>query len=257
MNRERLTEGIKQFAHESGIDIFGIADIELLNQKARPGRRPSNLFPMAKAILIFGCGMAEPLARAWVCNGKGGEYLSLTLCEVENRKWKLKEYLRNKGYHTYGGEILGGGILDTGIRLANAAVSCGLGYIGKNNMLITKKYGPRVNLLYLTTDAPLIPEYKVMENECGECRVCEKFCTSGAILGDEFFHARQCESIVNCLPNKLYFSKYLNMDCDMCQRMCPKGDISWPKEETHGNWWDKLERLNKSGGEVQTDEKSI
>lgn len=238
---QELTDELYEFVKDSGIDIFGIADAEYINQNARPGRRPQDLFPSAKSIMIFGCGMISSLSRAWVQNGKGGEYLSLTLCAIENRKWKLKEYLRKKGYHTFGGEILGGGILDTGIRLANVAESCGLGCIGKNNMLITEKYGPRVNLLYLATDAPLITTKKQLKNQCGKCRVCEKYCTSGAILGDNYFHARQCESIINCLPNKIHMTKHVNLDCDMCQRMCPKGEVQYSLKELKGTWWEKLE----------------
>lgn len=184
-----LTNELYELIKKSEIDIFAIADVEYINEHARLGRRPKDLFPSAKVILIFGSGMANSLSRAWVQNGKGGE-------------------------------LFGGGIFDTGIRLANVAEGCGLGYIGKNNMLITEKYGPRVNLLYLATDAPLVPTRKKIESQCGDCSVCETFCTSGAILGDGFFHARQCESIINCIPNKIYLTKHVNLDCDMCQRMC-------------------------------------
>lgn len=224
---ENLTKMIKEFAIENNIDIFGIADAKLINQKARVGRRPKDLFPTAKSILIFGCGMADPISRGWVGNIKGTEYTSLTLSELENHKWILKKFLREHGYEGFGGEIYGNGIFETGIRLANAAESCGMGYIGKSNLLITEKYGPRQNLLYLATDAPLIPDKGKVLDSCGECKVCQKNCTSKAILGDGYFNARQCESIINCNDNKKRYSKYLNIDCDMCLRTCPKGKYKW------------------------------
>jgi len=238
--REQLTAMMKKFAIEQNIDIFGIADVEPIDKRARVGRRPKDLFPMSKTILIFGCGMADPISRGWVCNGKGGDFISLTLCELENRKWILKKFLRERGFQTFGGEIYGGGDFHTGISLANAAESCGMGYIGRSNLLITPKYGPRLNLLYLATDAPFIPDKQIESDSCGNCKICQNYCLSGAIMGDGYFHARQCESIINCSENKVRYSKYLSIDCDMCLRMCPKGMIQWEKEEKMNTWFEKL-----------------
>lgn len=243
--REQLSVKIKNFTIENDIDIFGIADVDVINQKARLGRRPKDLFSTAKSILLFGCGMADPVSRGWVCNGKGGDYFSLTISELENRKWMLKKFLREQGFHSFGGDIYGGGIFETGIRLANVAESCGLGYIGKSNLLITKKYGPRLNLLYIATDAPFLPDRKTEIDNCGNCTMCQSYCTSRAIMGDGYFHARQCESIINCSENKIRFSRYLNIDCDMCLRMCPKGTIQWDEKEKQGTWFDKIANRNE------------
>lgn len=224
-----LTNELKKYVEEQGIDVFGIADVNVLNAKGRQGRRPQDLFPEGKAILIFGCGMLDNFSRGWIVNGKGGEFLALTLLELEHRKMLLKSWLKHHGYHTYGGGVYGDGALHLGIRLGEAAASCGMGYIGKSNLLITPKYGPRVNLLYLATDAPLKADVVKNDNQCGDCQICEKACLSGAIMGDGYFHARQCESIINCHPNKRYYSKYVNQDCDRCLRVCPKGEIHWER----------------------------
>lgn len=222
-----LTKELKAYVQEIGIDVFGIANIDRINEKARIGKRPEDLFPSAKSIVIFGCGMADPFCRGWVKNGKGGEFFSLTLLELERRCWLLKQFFHSKGYHTFGGDIYGGGIFTTGIRLAEAASDCGMGYIGKSNLLITPKYGPRLNLLYLATDAELIPDEGNPVNQCGICTACQKACMSGAILGDAFFHARQCESIINVRHNKKYYNQNINQDCDRCLRVCPKGEMHW------------------------------
>ncbi|WKY44343.1 hypothetical protein Q5O14_17295 [Eubacteriaceae bacterium ES2] len=245
MDKE-LTLEIKVFARNHDMDIFGISGVEIINQHARKGRRPKDLYPKAQTVLVFGCGIADPFCRGWVCNGKGGEYFSLTSNELANHKFKLISFLNQKGYQSFGGQMHGGGLLHSGIRLANVAENCGLGYIGKNNLLITKKYGPRLNLGFLATDAPLIPDEEKVENECGNCRVCEHYCSSGAIMGDFYFNARQCEAVINCRPNKLYYSANVNQDCDMCMRMCPKGEIYWEKEERQGTWFEKIE----STGEI-------
>lgn len=241
-----LTEEIKAHAIKNDIDVFGIAAVDALNKNGRIGRRPLDLFRDAKSILVFGCGMADSLTRAWIQNVTGGDLSSIALNELEIRKLKLKQFLQRKGYRCFGGDILGGGIMEVGLRLANVCEECGIGYIGKSGLLITEKYGPRVNLLYIATDAPLIPDKKHVENRCGNCTVCQKFCTSKAIIGDGYFNPRQCESIINCKPNKLWFSKSGSLDCDMCLRMCQQGEWKWEKEECTGMWWHKLEENHKS-----------
>lgn len=241
----QLTKEIKAYAENQEIDIFGIADVKMINEHARKGRRPQDFYPSAKAVLIFGCGMADPFSRGWVYNGTGGAYFSLTSSELENRKWKLMAFLRNAGYQSFGGEMHGGGMLESGLRMANIAERIGIGYIGKSNLLITEKYGPRQNLHFLATDAPLLPDSGQVENQCGSCRVCQEFCTSGAIMGDGYFHARQCEAVINCGPNKIHYTRYVNTDCDMCLRMCPQGKHHWEQEERQGTWVEKLEKVKQ------------
>lgn len=245
MDAIQLTKALKVFAEDQEIDVFGISGVDIINQHARLGRRPRDLYPSAKAVLIFGCGMADPFSRGWVYNGRGGAYFSLTSSELDNRKWKLIRFLRQHGYQSFGGEMHGGGMLESGIRMANIAEECGLGYIGKSNLLITKKYGPRLNLHFLATDAPLIPDENKVDNQCGSCQVCQDYCSSGAILGDGYFHARQCEAVINCGPNKIHHTRYVNTDCDMCLRMCPKGEHHWEPEERKKRWFEKVARIEK------------
>ena len=54
---------------------------------------------------------------------------------------------------------------------------------------------------------------------------------SGAILGDYYFHQRQCEAIINVKPNMDYYSDFVKQDCDRCLRVCPQGKVHWEKEK--------------------------
>ena len=226
-----LTEELKAFAAESGIDLFGIANLVHMNERARPGRRPMDLYPYAKSVVIFGCGMMDPFCRGWVKNGQNRGTFSLTLLELERRCRLLRRFFRERGFHTFGGEIYGDAVAGVGLRLAEPAADCGMGYIGKSNLLITPKYGPRQNLLSLAVDAYLEPDQGDPVSQCGSCTLCQKKCLSGAIMGDGFFHARQCESIINAYPNKRYYNRHVNPDCDICLRVCPKGEVHWRKDD--------------------------
>ncbi|NVM36692.1 MAG: epoxyqueuosine reductase [Candidatus Lokiarchaeota archaeon] len=65
------------------------------------------------------------------------------------------------------------------------AVSAGIGRIGWSGNLITEKYGARVLLNSIITDAKLKPDNPLESNPCVKCKICEKSCQGGLFSGDE------------------------------------------------------------------------
>ena len=118
---QALTDRLLKLVDDEDWDLFGIADVGPLNEKARPGRRPKDLWPTAKAVLMFAVGLAYPFTRGWVQNGKSGKFYSYALLELDRRVWTVKRFLRQEGYRYFGGESYGGALFDTGIRFADAA----------------------------------------------------------------------------------------------------------------------------------------
>ena len=64
-----------------------------------------------------------------------------------------------------------------------AAVNAGLGWIGKNDVLITEKYGPRVRLSAVLVDYPFETGRKITESRCGSCNRCVDICPHKALKG--------------------------------------------------------------------------
>jgi len=105
---------------------------------------------------------------------------------------------------------------------------CGFGWIGRNCLLVTPEYGPRVRWVSLLTNAPLQPTAKeIMEPQCGECTACADACPVNAIKSRTFredesremrFDAHKCEEYFDSLTSagKLYV-------CGMCLYACPHG----------------------------------
>lgn len=56
----------------------------------------------------------------------------------------------------------------------------GLGWIGRNNLLINPQFGSRHRLVTILTDMPLIPD-ELLDRDCGKCMACLKTCPAHAI----------------------------------------------------------------------------
>jgi epoxyqueuosine reductase len=109
-----------------------------------------------------------------------------------------------------------------------AAHLAGLGWIGKNCMLITPTQGPRVRWVSVLTAAPLPITGEPMEEKCGLCQECVTICPTRAFTGRPFhpdepramrYDAHKCDD---------YFSrmKELKPDlhvCGLCLYICPYG----------------------------------
>ena len=78
-------------------------------------------------------------------------------------------------------------IHDGGIYLKDAAVLAGLGILGKNNLVITPQFGPRVRLRALFLNARLDPTGPIDYNPCDGCPMpCRSACPQNAFAGNAF-----------------------------------------------------------------------
>jgi len=97
------------------------------------------------------------------------------------------------------------------------AVGAGLGWLGRNNLLVTPRFGAQVRLVTVLTDLELEPNHQV-ENGCGSCRACIAACPATAIgeTQAEFKHM-DCFALLKEFQSKRYVSQYI---CGLCVKAC-------------------------------------
>ncbi len=99
------------------------------------------------------------------------------------------------------------------------AVRAGLGFIGRNHLLIHPQLGPQVLLGELITTLELWPD-EPAGGTCAECDLCLKACPTGALRRDGFLDARDCVSCLTQYQPSPRIGGWL-FGCDECLLACP------------------------------------
>nr|WP_094096379.1 tRNA epoxyqueuosine(34) reductase QueG [Paenibacillus physcomitrellae] len=130
-------------------------------------------------------------------------------------------------------------MVDTGV-LNDRAVAqrAGIGFSGKNGLIISPTWGSWIYLGEMITNLPFEPDPPLLE-DCGECTKCLDACPTGALLGDGMLNAQRCVSFLTQTKGFLsdeFMRKIGNRlyGCDTCQMVCPKN---------RGKHWDHRPEL--------------
>ncbi len=107
------------------------------------------------------------------------------------------------------------------------AVRAGLGWIGKNCLLVTSKYGSAVRISSILTKAPLEYATPIENSRCGSCSACVSLCPAGALKGTLWKAGLEREAIVDvekCYQKQLeimYERTGIKTDlCGKCFAVC-------------------------------------
>ena len=107
------------------------------------------------------------------------------------------------------------------------ATAAGLGWTGKNSLLITRKFGSYVFIGELITNLELTYDNPFTQDHCGTCTRCIEACPTKAIAASHVVDARRCISY-HTIESKIQIpddiqSKLQNQvfGCDICQDVCP------------------------------------
>ncbi len=249
---------VKAVANEVGFDLCGITDAQPIQEAEQrltdwlaagmqgemsymqrdPLRRsrPTEVLSDAKSIIMLGLNYFQASSSAPDTPGqsfgrvsryaRGEDYHEV----IEKKQALLIKRIGQKSAIP-AAEIKSHfrGYVDYGPVLERSyAVKAGLGYIGKNSMLINRSFGSYFFLsAIITTCALEVDTTEVNHGRCGECRKCIDACPTDAIVEDGVVDARRCISYLTIerpteIPNDLAerMGEHL-FGCDICQEVCP------------------------------------
>ena len=133
---------------------------------------------------------------------------------------KISIAIQNEGYNAL--PIPASNIVDWEAQTAHLshkmiALRAGIGWIGRNNLLVHPEYGSKIRITTILTDMPLKTDSPV-EKDCGECRKCIEICPVNAIKDSHKDWNKQA-----CLEKLKYFAKAHNVGqyiCGLCVKVC-------------------------------------
>lgn len=243
-----LAKAVKERARRLGFDLCGIAPAgpsmfraefyawleqgyhgEMGYMARSPERRldPASILPDVKSIVVVGMN-----------------YYTRSEADTDDpRRALFARYARNEDYHTVmvarlrelldfikaraGAGAEGKVYVDTGpILEREVAQRAGLGWFGKNTMLINARRGSYFLLGEILLNIPLPPDNPAVGG-CGTCTRCIDACPTGAIVRPYGLDARRCLSYLTIelkgpIPEELAAQMGSRIfGCDICQEVCP------------------------------------
>ncbi len=184
---------------KSGAEFVYFVDISAL---------PSDIIGEYHCAVLFGKTLSKEYLSALRANEppKSKEVFN-TERRMDALSKKIAEQLEEEGYKSIG--KLKFGLLPH----KTVALKAGLGFIGKNNLLVTQQYGCALMLGKVLTTAPFYTECEnIKEPQCGECNICVEACEARALLGKEWS--------VGVTRNEIMVRKLCTL-CLKCMVWCP------------------------------------
>lgn len=218
---------LKRWLLESGASVAGVADLAGL---ANYPTIPENLLAGFRRGISFGI----PIPRGALADVQTGpnplylhayETVNSLLDHLAMRTANLLEQTGGKALAIPASRTLDKA--DNRGNLSHKAVArlAGLGWIGKNILLVNPEYGPRLRFATVLTDLELEADVP-LDRDCGGCTKCTDACPAGAIRGvvaKPYPETREvCVDMAACVGKLAEFKAVLGKDiCGVCIRVCP------------------------------------
>jgi len=248
-----LTEKLKQKARELGFQLTGVAlaaqparlqklhewldagmaaNMLYIDQRRAAYQHPTHVLDGCKSLLMLGLPYLTsqvqklPLFAEKPGQGLIARYAQGDLDYHDAIHGKLKEL--KAWLHAAEPKAAIRGVVDTAPLLEREfAELAGLGWVGKNTLLLNQRWGSYFFLAALLTDLELTADASFVGGHCGTCTACLTHCPTGAFPAPYVLDANRCLSyltIEHREPLADDLAEQLGdwvFGCDICQEVCP------------------------------------
>src|ERR671927_992762 len=238
-NPSMTARELERLAEELGLDAVGAAPAEPYEETERTirERRARGLFADMKFTMAY----PEVSCHPETLLPEARTVVAAALCyyapgpEPESGEGRLPRYTWSDAYEALRerldalGRRLGGRyrvLVDANQHVdREAAARSGVGFYGKNTLLITRRHGSWVVLGTLVTDVEL-ESTPPLDLDCGDCRLCIDACPTGALNEPGTLDSTRCLSYWTQAPAPppAEYREHLGAQvygCDICQDVCP------------------------------------
>ncbi|MBU2156614.1 MAG: tRNA epoxyqueuosine(34) reductase QueG [Gammaproteobacteria bacterium] len=255
-----LAQSIKDWGRELGFQQVGITDVQLGEHEAHLQRwldagyqgemdymaahgskrsHPDELVPGTLRVVSLRMDylpgdtqmvkrLSEP-EKAYVSRyALGRDYHKLIRKRLQHLAERIQQQIGPFGYRAF---VDSAPVLEKAI-----AEQAGLGWIGKNTLVLNRKAGSYFFLGELFVDLPLPVDPPHTSEHCGRCTACMDICPTAAFVGPYVLDARRCISYLTIelkgpIPEELRAPIGNRVfGCDDCQMVCPWNRFAKPTE---------------------------
>jgi epoxyqueuosine reductase QueG len=218
-----LTAGVERLAYEMGADLVGVASADAF-EGAPVGHRPGNLLRGARSVVVMAVHMLDGAFEL----APSREY-SVTFqvaCQELNRiAYHVARYLQGEGHRAL--QVPASPPYDLerdmgDLSHRHAGQLAGIGVFGKNSLLLSPEYGPRIRLTSVITDAALEPSEPLGVDLCEDCNICLHGCPVDALEGPGIVNKTVCDANHVSIGERLQLADSEQI-CGVCIRVCPVG----------------------------------
>jgi len=222
-----IKEAIKDIStRPDGVDLVGFASLERFRDLPLE-KRPQTLLPTAKTVIVLGSQLFRSITKNLTADRRIGEvsfrdifvaHNETVNTDLKQTSYRIARFLTNKGYDSInlGQDLTDNRTLTALFSFKYAAEAAGLGTIGKHGLLLTPKFGARVRLSAILSEAPIEEDPLTEEDLCLNCDICITSCPSGALKEPT---KQQRVNIDRFVCNSFLTA---NKGCGLCMSRCPK-----------------------------------
>lgn len=279
MDRSKLTQLIKQKSADEGFQFCGVAKAEFLEEEAPRLEKWLNQNMHGEMAYMANHFDKRLDPRKLVDGAKSVISLLYNYSPEkdlnEGKEVKIAKYAFGKDYHyiikpklktilqsitEQVGEVSARVFVDSAPVHERAwAAKTGLGWVGKNSLLLNKSIGSFFFLAEIIVDIELDYDGPV-KDYCGTCTACMDACPTDAIPDPYVVDGSKCISYLTIeLKNEIPSSFAGQMEgwafgCDICQDVCPWNRFSQPHEEANFTPHENLGDMKPSDWDEMTEE---